>query len=91
MIEMKKLLPCLLLSLLACGATEEQLRTRAAFDMKCPESELRITDIDDRTKGVRGCDQQGTYVESCAHERQDCTWVLNSDAQGRSRHSKDDD
>ena len=88
---MKKLLPCLLLSLLGCGATEAQLRTRAAFDMKCPKSQLVITDIDGRTKGVRGCDQQGTYVESCTNGKEDCTWVLNSDARGNSRHSKDDD
>lgn len=65
---------------LGCGATEDQLRTRAAFDMHCKESELRIVEIDDRTKGVQGCDQQGTYVESCTNaNRTDCTWILNTD------------
>lgn len=78
---MKFLFPCLLLGLLACGATEEQLRARAAFDLQCPEGKLQLTQLDDRTQGVRGCDKQATYVESCHGQgRTDCTWVLNSDS-----------
>ena len=69
------------LLLLGCGATVSQLKSRASFDLQCPESEIVIVDIDSRTKGVRGCDKQATYVESCAAEnRTNCTWVLNSDA-----------
>lgn len=74
------------LATFACGASEEQLRTRAAFDMKCSEDQLNLIEIDDRTTGVRGCGQQATYVESCANaNRTDCTWVLNTD----SRRSRD--
>ena len=81
---MKKLLLGLGLGLgvFGCGASEEQLRSRAAFDLKCPQGQLEITEIDDRTRGVRGCDGQATYVESCtAPDRSSgCTWVMNSDS-----------
>jgi hypothetical protein len=67
---------------IACGATEEQLRTRAAFDMQCSEQDLRVVWLDERTAGVRGCGQQGTYVETCPNlNKTDCTWVLNTDSQ----------
>jgi hypothetical protein len=63
--------------LFGCGATEDQLRSRAAFDMRCSESDLRVYTIDDRTKGVQGCGEQATYVESCGGSG--CTWMLNTD------------
>jgi hypothetical protein len=74
-----------LLSLLGCGATEAQLRARAAYDMQCDQSQLQITQIDDRTMGVSGCGQRTVYVESCAGRdgyggKHDCTWILNADA-----------
>jgi hypothetical protein len=69
-------------ALLACGASTEQLKTRAAFDLKCPEDQINLVEIDSRTKGVSGCGQQATYVESCDappdNMARDCTWVLNS-------------
>lgn len=69
---------------LGCGATEEQLRARAAYDLDCKESSLDIVEIDDRTRGVKGCGQRVTYVESCGRvgdfgAKGDCTWVLNGD------------
>ena len=73
-----------LVTLLGCGATEEQLRTRAAFDMNCSEDRLNIVEIDERTRGVRGCNQQATYIESCQDiNHRDCTWVLNTDGKRR--------
>jgi hypothetical protein len=67
-----------------CGASVDQLRSRASFDLQCPEGQIQTTQIDDRTVGVRGCGQQATYVESCANPQamgslQDCTWILNTD------------
>jgi hypothetical protein len=47
--------------------------------MQCSEDQLQLTRLDDRTMGVRGCGQQGTYVESCDNQM-DCTWVLNTDS-----------
>ncbi len=73
-------LPLLLLTSASCGATEKQLRSRAAFDMKCPEPQIQIVKIDRRTRGVRACGQQATYVETCASQGGDCTWVLNTDS-----------
>jgi hypothetical protein len=69
---------------LSCGATEDQLRARAAYDLSCSESKLDIVEIDERTRGVKGCGQRATYVESCERVgdygvKRDCTWVLNSD------------
>jgi hypothetical protein len=69
--------------LLGCGAaTEDQLRTRAAFDLDCPAKSITIVELDGASSGVSGCGQRATYVKSC--DRQDvartCTWVLNGDA-----------
>ena len=67
----------------ACGgASEEQLRTRAAFDLKCTDAQLSVVEIDDRTRGVIGCGGRATYVESCSRYGQSggktgCTWVMN--------------
>jgi hypothetical protein len=84
---MKATLPAVLALFIvcACGATEEQLRARAAFDMSCPNEQLTLVQIDDRTQGVTGCGQKATYVESCGMRdgyggKHDCTWVLNTDS-----------
>ncbi len=72
------------LTLTACAASDEQLRARAAFDLQCKQGAIRIVEIDDRTRGVTGCGQRATYVESCNGSvgslAGDCTWVLNADA-----------
>jgi hypothetical protein len=64
----------------ACGATESQLRSRAAFDFSCPQGQLQITEIDGRSKGVTGCGKRAVYVEQCKpNNASDCTWVLNTE------------
>lgn len=79
----------LLLSVAGCGASKDQLRARAAFDLNCPSSQVEIVTLDDRTKGVTGCGQRATYVENCGWRdgyggKHDCTWVLNTDARKNS-------
>jgi hypothetical protein len=70
-----------LLGTIGCGATQAQLKTRAAFDMQCSEEQVELVEIDSRTYGVRGCGKQATYVETCAHANDtDCTWLLNTDS-----------
>jgi hypothetical protein len=65
--------------LAGCTATESQLRSRAAFDLQCDAKSIQIVKIDARTRGVRGCGQQATYVESCSGPNgSNCTWVLNN-------------
>jgi hypothetical protein len=72
-----------------CGATTDQLAARASFDLGCPKEKLDIVRLDDRTRGVTGCGQKVTYVESCSSggnlsgglvgmAKQGCTWVLNA-------------
>ena len=66
-----------------CGATRDQLVRRASYDMSCPETQIQVYEIDNRTRGVQGCGQRATYIESCtdpARASNTCTWVLNSDA-----------
>jgi len=41
--------------------------------------ELSVTKIDERTRGVRGCGRQATYLRSCTDPYgANCTWVMNS-------------
>jgi hypothetical protein len=69
----------------------DTLRKRAAFDMHCTKDELDVTRLDERTRGVRGCGHQATYIYVCQKPNnafdQDCSWVMNS----RGRADDDDD
>ena len=60
----------------AFGPSKDQLLRRAAFDLQCDKSRIYLREIDSKTIGARGCDQQATYVEVCGDL--ECTWVLNS-------------
>jgi hypothetical protein len=55
-----------------------RLVKRASFDLDCTEP-LGVTNIDDKTRGVRGCGRQATYVELCDAPvgivRRTCVWV----------------
>ena len=53
----------------ACGASVEQgLRTRAAFDLSCPDKQLNVVPLNSDgmnaiyTYGVEGCGKKSTYV-----------------------------
>jgi hypothetical protein len=69
----------------ACGsatATYSELKTRAAFDLKCDRANLKVTPLGDDVAGVEGCGQRATYVESCSDPRgniyRNCSWVMDS-------------
>jgi hypothetical protein len=83
----------LLVLLPGCGASEDQLRTRVAFDMNCNQDNIQIIEIDDKTRGVRACGQQATYVEICDGPKggwtTGCTWALNTDSR-RTRRAEAD-
>jgi hypothetical protein len=69
-----------------------QLRARAAFDLTCPERQLKTVTIDDRTRGVSGCGEHATYVSSCDTVgpyglQAGCTWILNADSMRNERKS----
>jgi hypothetical protein len=70
---------------MGCGASEDQLRVRASFDLNCRGDQLQLVQLDDRTQGVTGCGQRVTYVENCGWRdgyggKHDCTWILNVDS-----------
>ena len=70
----------LLLGLCACAtASTGQLSRRAAFDLQCSQKYIVVHAIDEHTRGVRGCQRQATYVQSCRGDglMEECTWVLN--------------
>jgi hypothetical protein len=91
---MRSWLAASLLTIGCASATEEQLRARAAYDLDCNQNSLRVVEIDERTRGVRGCGQKATYVESCDGPRDsvttDCTWVLNSDSRRAKRRKNEE-
>jgi hypothetical protein len=55
------------------------VKKRAAFDLNCPAQSLAVSEIGNRTFGVRGCDKQATYLATgeCSTEGS-CTAVMNS-------------
>ena len=63
-----------------------RLVKRAAFDLDCPTEPMSIVKIDEKTRGVRGCGRQATYVELCDapvdNPMRTCTWVMNSGNRG---------
>ena len=65
-----------------CGASDENLRARAAFDLNCPEQTVKVVELDERTRGVSGCGQRATYVENCEVRpyHRACSWILNHEA-----------
>jgi len=73
----------------SCAASREALVSRASFDLRCPDSEVKVVEIDARTRGVEGCGRRLTYIESCEYYygcytslfgcKNGCTWVLNTD------------
>ena len=76
-----RLLGFFLLGLVGCGASVQQLHSRAAFDLNCPQDQLQVVEIDNRTRGVRGCGRQATYVENCTDPMRSggtCTWIMNT-------------
>lgn len=88
---MRSWLAVALLTLGCASASEDQLRARAAYDMECKQDRLYIIELDDRTRGVQGCGQKATYVESCDGVRSnlltECTWVLNTDSRRTSQRA----
>jgi hypothetical protein len=50
------------------------LDSRASFDLRCPQEQLKVTQIDYHTAGVDGCGQRVTYIYNDNVD----TWVMNS-------------
>lgn len=71
------------------SATNKKLVERASFDFNCPPANIQVVELDSRTRGVRACGQQATYVESCDGPKDviatKCTWVQNTDSRPADR------
>jgi hypothetical protein len=62
-----------------CGASFEQLQSRAAFDLDCRPQSITAQMIDYETRVATGCGKQAVYVEHCTgNNHSGCTWMLNS-------------
>jgi len=79
----------LVLSVEGCAARRNErvmqtLRSRASFDMNCPQEQLQITEISRsagsmvNSAGVRGCGHQAVYVRANNHTN----WVLDATSGG---------
>jgi hypothetical protein len=80
-----------LLGMAACATSDQspletlRLRKRASFDLDCA-GEIQVIRLDEKTRGVRGCARQATYVQLCdgpANElMRSCVWVMNNGSRG---------
>jgi hypothetical protein len=61
-----------------CGATVQQLKTRASIDLECTDAQLDVKQIDAATRQVEGCGKRAMYVQIFNNSRYP-TWMLNSD------------
>jgi hypothetical protein len=76
-------LVALALGATACaGASLDQLRARAAHDLRCDPQALSLQPIGQTMQSVNGCGQQLTYLERCDGPKDDpstrCTWALDA-------------
>jgi hypothetical protein len=69
---------CALMVSTGCGATVQQLKTRAALDLDCTAARLDVKQIDSGTRQVEGCGKRAIYVELFNNSRYP-VWMLNSD------------
>jgi len=76
------------LGVTACGGTNS-LKTRAAFDLDCPEEQLQVVELGRSARGVTGCGRKASYVCLSGATASACsTWVLNSE--DRNEFKKED-
>jgi hypothetical protein len=69
---------CAALALGGCGATVQQLKTRASIDLQCAEPRLQLKEVDAGTREVTGCGKRAIYVEIFNNSRHPL-WLLNSE------------
>ena len=61
-------------TLAGCVNLDGQLRTRAAFDLQCTESQLNVVKFDPWTRGVSGCGRKASYTYSQPTGQ----WIMNT-------------
>jgi hypothetical protein len=48
-----------------CGGADQLVRTRGAFDFKCPAAQVSVTQLSESTYGADGCGQRTVYTLKC--------------------------
>jgi hypothetical protein len=52
--------------LAGCGASAaEMVKTRGAFDFRCPADKVAVTQLSENTYGADGCGQRTVYALKC--------------------------
>jgi hypothetical protein len=69
---------CAVVILSGCGASLQQLKTRAAIDFDCRAEDIAVTEVDGATQQASGCGKKAIYVVQFNNARY-TTWLLNSD------------
>jgi hypothetical protein len=63
--------------LAGCGATLDQLGSRAAIDLDCPFNQIRVQTSSTGALGASGCGRRATYTEICRGQMGDqCSWAV---------------
>jgi hypothetical protein len=60
----------------ACGnyTNTDQVRIRAANDLRCDAAQVQTTQVDDLTVRANGCGQERTYSKECVGNSTRCNW-----------------
>jgi hypothetical protein len=75
---MKKVMLAFVVVSSGCGASLQNLKTRAAFDLECNADQMVTQRIDSATQRVDGCGKRAVYVLLFNDARYP-TWLLNSE------------
>jgi len=87
--KLQRLFAITFLTIAGCGASFEQLQSRAAFDLECQPQAITAQTIDYETRIASGCGKKAVYVEQCtSNNHSGCTWMLNSPVRLTSVESK---
>jgi hypothetical protein len=79
---MKKMVMSLGLLFAACGGmtAQEQVRIRAANDLRCDAAQVQTSPVDATTVRASGCGQERTYTETCIGNSTHCNWTGHAEA-----------
>ena len=75
---MRKMICFAVVVLSGCGASLQQLKTRASLDLDCSSEKLALQQIDPATQEVDGCGKRAIYLQLFNNARYP-TWMLNSE------------
>ena len=72
---------------MGCGASLQQLKTRAALDFDCEAETILLKSVDQATEVASGCGKRAIYVQQFNNNRYS-TWLLNSEVKNQESASR---